>query len=52
MLHLVADVGAKKRVDSYVLICKLIFGHKSYIFVQILSPRFGQDFEVEVSARF
>ena len=36
----VADVDAEKRVDD------------SLIFVQILSTRFGQDFEVGFQARF
>ena len=42
----VADVDAEKRVDnSLVQIWKLKFG-------QTLSTWFGQDFEVEVQARF
>ena len=44
----VADIDAEKRVDSsLVQILKLIF----FNFFQTFSPRFGQDFEVEVSAR-
>ena len=46
----VADVSVEDRVGNSLLrIWKLRFGHKS--FVQALSKRFGQDFEVEVSAR-
>ena len=49
----VADVDAEKRVDMcLVQIWNLKFGHKSKFFVQTLSTRFGQDFEVEVQARF
>ena len=47
----VADVDAGKRVDdSLVQIWKLKFGHK--INFETLSIRFGQDFEVNVQARF
>ena len=49
----VDDVDAEKRVDnSLVQIRKLKFGHESKFFVQTLSTRFGQDFEVEAQARF
>ena len=48
----VAHVDDEKRVDnSLVQIWKLKFGHKTNFF-QILSTGFGQDFEVEVQARF
>ena len=47
----VADTSDEDRVGNSLLqIWKLRFGHKS--FVQALSKRFGQDFEVEVQARF
>ena len=47
----VADVDDEDRDSNSLLqIWKLRFGHKS--FVQALSKRFGQDFEVEVQARF
>ena len=47
----VADVIDEDRDGNSLLqIWKLRFGHKS--FVQALSKRFGQDFEVEVQARF
>ena len=32
--------------------CRSDLGHKIKSFVQTLSTRFGQDFEVEVQARF
>ena len=45
----VADVDDEKRVDnSLVQIWKVKFGHKVISFVQSLSSRVGQDFEVEV----
>ena len=48
----VVEVDDEKRVDnSLVQIWKLKFGPK-IIFFQTLSSRFGQDFEVEVQARF
>ena len=47
----VADVDEEDRVGNSLLqILKLRFGQKT--FVQTLSTRFGQDFEVEVQARF
>ena len=49
----VADVDVKKHVDnSLVQIWNLKFGHEINFFVQILSTRFVQDFEVEAQARF
>ena len=52
-LDIVTDIDAEKHVDnSLVQIWKLKFGHKSKFFVQTLSTRFGQDFEVEAQARF
>ena len=49
----VADVDAEKHVeDILVQIWRLKFGHKANFFVQTLSTRFGQEFEVEVQARF
>ena len=49
----IADVDSEKRVDnSLVQIWKLKFGPKIIFFFQTLSSRFGQDFEVEVQARF
>ena len=47
----VANVDDKDRVGNNLLqILKLKFGQKT--FVHTLSTRFGQDFEVEVQARF
>ena len=46
----VADVDAEDHVGNSLLILVLTFGHKA--FVQTLSTRVGQDFEVEVQARF
>ena len=47
----VAHVDDKDRVGNSLLqIWELRFGHKT--FVQTLSIRFGQDFEVGVQARF
>ena len=47
----VADVDAEDHVGNSLLqIWELTFGPKT--FVQTLSTRFGQDFEVEVQARF
>ena len=47
----VADVDDEDRVGNSLLqISKLRFGQKAKLFVQ--SSRFGQDFEVEVQARF
>ena len=47
----VADVSDEDRVGNSLLqIWKLRFGHKS--FVQALSKMFGQDFEVEIQAKF
>ena len=47
----VADVDDENRVDNSLLqIWKLRFGNKT--FVQTFSTRFGQEFEVEVQARF
>ena len=47
----VVSVGEEDRVGNNLLqILKLRFGQKT--FVQTLSTRFGQDFEVEVQARF
>ena len=47
----VADVDDKDCIGNSLLqILKLRFGQKT--FVQTLSIRFGQDFEVEVQARF
>ena len=47
----IADVDGEDRDGNSLLqIWKLRFGLKS--FVQALSKRFGQDFEVEVQARF
>ena len=47
----VADVDDENRVgNSFLQIWKLRFGLKS--FVQALSKRFGQDFEVEVQGTF
>ena len=50
----VVDVDAEKRVDSsLVQIWKLNFCRNFFsTFVQNFSLRFGQDFEVEVSAKF
>ena len=49
----VADVSDEDLVGNSLLqIWKLRFGQKSKTFVQGLSTRFGQDFEVEVQARF
>ena len=46
----VADFSDEDRVGNSLLqIWKLRFGHKT--FVQTLSTRFGQEFEVEVQAR-
>ena len=45
----VADVSDKNRVGNSLLqIWELRFGHKAKLFVQTLSIRFGQDFEIEV----
>ena len=38
--------------DSLVQIWRLKFVHKTNFFVETLSTRFGQDFEIEVQARF
>ena len=47
----VVTVAGEDRVGNNLLqILKLRFGKKT--FVQTLSTRFGQDFEVEVQARF
>ena len=47
----VVTVAGEDRVGNNLLqILKLRFGRKT--FVQTLSTRFGQDFEVEVQARF
>ena len=47
----VVPVADEDRVGNNLLqILKLRFGQKT--FVQTLSTRFGQDFEVEVQARF
>ena len=47
----VVTVAGEDRVGNNLLqILKLRFGQKT--FVQTLSTRFGQDFEVEVQARF
>ena len=47
----VVTVADEDRVGNNLLqILKLRFGQKT--FVQTLSTRFGQDFEVEVQARF
>ena len=49
----VADVSEEDRVGNSLLqIWKLRFGYKVKTFVQSLSTRFGQDFEVEVQAEF
>ena len=49
----VANVDDEDRVGNSLLqISKLRFGHNAFIFVQTLSTRFGQDFDVEVQARF
>ena len=48
----VADVSDEDRVgNSLMQIWKLRFGHKVKVF-QTLITRFGQDFEVEIQARF
>ena len=50
-VFIVADVDDEDRVGNNLLqILKLRFGQKT--FVHTLSTRFGQDFEVEVQARF
>ena len=47
----VADVDDEKRFDdSFMQFWKLKFGHKAK-FVQTLSTRFEQEFEVEVQAK-
>ena len=47
----VVNVADEDHVDNNLLqISKLRFGEKAKLFVQ--SSRFGQDFEVEVQARF
>ena len=47
----VVTVAGEDRVGNNLLqILKLRFGQKT--FVQTLSTRFGQDFEVEIKARF
>ena len=47
----VVSIADEDRVGNNLLqILKLRFGQKT--FVQTLSTRFGQDFEVEVQARF
>ena len=49
----VVTVADEDRVgNNFLQISKLRFGSKSQTFVQTLSTRFGQDFEVEVQARF
>ena len=49
----VADVDNEDCVGKSLLqIWKLRFGHKTKTFVQTFSTRFGQEFEVEVQARF
>ena len=49
----VAHVDAEDHVGNSLLqISKLRFGQKAKLFVQTLSTRFGQDFEVEIQARF
>ena len=49
----VVTVGAEKRVDnSLVQIWRLKFGHKANFLFRLFCTRFGQDFEVEVQARF
>ena len=47
----VADFDDEDRVGNNLLqILKLRFGQKTFVYT--LSARFGQDFEVEVQARF
>ena len=49
----VADVDAEKHVDDgLVQIWKMKLDQKVQKYSQTLSTRFGQDFEVEVKARF
>ena len=49
----VVDVDDEDRVGNSLLqIWELRFGHKAKLFVQTLSIRFGQDFEIGVQARF
>ena len=49
----VADVDYENRVGNSLLqIWKLRFGHKTKLFVQDSVQVFGQDFEVEIQARF
>ena len=45
----VADVDAEDHVGNSLLIWELTFGQKAKL---LLSTRVGQDFEVEVEARF
>ena len=48
----VADVDAEDHISNSLLqIWEMRFGHIAKTFVQTLSTRFGQDFEVEVQAR-
>ena len=48
----VADVDAEDNVGNSLLqIWELMFGPKAKLFVQTLSTRVGQDFEVEVQAK-
>ena len=49
----VVDVDDEDRVGNSLLqIWELRFGQKARKEIQILSKRFGQDFEFEVQARF
>ena len=49
----VADVDSEDHVGNSLLqIWELTFGPKTKRFFQTLSTRVGQDFEVEVQARF
>ena len=53
MFLIVVDVDAGGRVGNSLLQnWELMFGHKAQLCFQTLSTRFGQDFEVEVQARF